>query len=253
MVYHYLQFYRIIIVPLTQIVFCLKISFLQTTNDEIINLGMKNLKLSWAGDFESLQGIVSDYMKFDGKWSSPGGEKKVCSDGNTSITWWKKRKLLAVEGKQAKRITELLIVILTNNVMLHSSDQPGNINKDLSDSNKISLVNSCSCKCNSLAVDIEELKLDVVLESKMEHKTNTNTEIINNVQQELLNIQSKCDMLVDRVRNIENTSYEQDSDVIASLECQNKFLAAEVKTLRWLDSQNRAILKTLFIIVEMIF
>ena len=68
------------------------ISFLQTTNDEIINLGMKNLKLSWAGDFESLQRIVSDYMKFDGKWSSPGGEKKVCSDGDTSITWWKKKK-----------------------------------------------------------------------------------------------------------------------------------------------------------------
>lgn len=55
--------------------------------------------------------------------------------------------------------------------MLHSSDQPGNINKDLSDSDEISLVNSCSCKCNSLAVDIEELKLDnVVLESRMEHK-----------------------------------------------------------------------------------
>ena len=168
-------------------------------------------------------------MKFDGKWSSPGGEKKVCSDGDTSITWWKKRKFLAVEGKQAKRITELLIVMLTNNVMLHSSDQPGNISKDLSD--EISLVNSCSCKCHSLAVDIEELKLDVVLESRMEHKTNTNTEIINNVQQEVLKVQSKCDMLVDRVGNIENTSYERDSDVIASLKCQNKFLAAEVKTL----------------------
>ena len=38
-------------------------------------------------------------------------------------------------------------------------------------------------------------------------------------------------MLVDRVGNIENTSYERDNDVIASLECQNKFLAAEVKTL----------------------
>ena len=36
-------------------------SFLQTTNDEIIKLCMKNLKLSWAGDFESLQRIVSDY------------------------------------------------------------------------------------------------------------------------------------------------------------------------------------------------
>ena len=63
-------------------------------------------------------------------------------------------------------------------------------------------------------------------------KTNDNTEIINNVQQELLKLQSKCDTLIDRVGNIENTSDERESDAIASLECQNKFLAAEVKTLR---------------------
>ena len=55
----------------------------------------------------------------------------------------------------------------------------------------------------------------------MEHKTITNTEIINNVQQELLKLQSKCDMLIDRVGNIENTSDERDGDVITSLECQN--------------------------------
>ena len=47
---------------------------------------MKNVKLSWAGDSESLQRIVSDYMKFDGKWNSPAGEKKVCSDGDTPST-----------------------------------------------------------------------------------------------------------------------------------------------------------------------
>ena len=81
-----------------------------------------------------------------------------------------------------------------------------------------------------MAVDIEGIKLDnVVLESRMEHKTNTNTEIINNVQQELLKLQSKCDMLADRVGNIENTNDERDSDIIASLERQNKFLVEEVK------------------------
>jgi hypothetical protein len=83
-----------------------------------------------------------------------------------------------------------------------------------------------------LAVDVEGIKLDnVVLESRMEHKTNTNTEIINNVKQELLKLQSKCDMLADRVGNIENTNDERDSDIIASLERQNKFLVEEVKTL----------------------
>ena len=130
-------------------------------------------------------------------------------------------KFLQVEGKQGKRITKLLIVILKNNVfsLIRSA---GNTNNDLWDSGQINLVNSCSCKCNSLAVDIEELKLDnVVLESRMEHKTITNTEIINNVQQELLKLQSKCDMLIDQVGNIENTSDERDGDVITSLECQN--------------------------------
>jgi regulator of RNase E activity RraB len=68
-----------------------------------------------------------------------------------------------------------------------------------------------------LAVGVEGIKLDnVVLESRMEHKTITNTEIINNVQQELLKLQSKCDMLADRVGNIENTNDERDSDIFGT-------------------------------------
>ena len=58
----------------------------------------------------------------------------------------------------------------------------------------------------------------------MEHETYTNTQIINNVQHELLKLQSKCNMLADRMGNIENTNDERDSGIIASLECQNKFL-----------------------------
>ena len=66
---------------------------------------------------------------------------------------------------------------------------------------------SCSCKCNNFAVDIEGIKLDnVVLESRMEHETYTNTQIINNVQYELLKLQSKCNMLADRMGNIGNTN-----------------------------------------------
>ena len=82
---------------------------------------MKNLKLSWAGDFESLKRVVSDYIKFDGRWTSPGGEKKVCSNQDTSITWWKNKKFLLVEGNQAKRIIKLFIVILTNNASFRPS------------------------------------------------------------------------------------------------------------------------------------
>ena len=207
-------------------------SFIQSTNDEIKKLGVKNLKLSWTGDFELLQYIVRDFMKFGGKWNSPGGEKKVCSDGDTSIIWWKRKKFLLVEGKHADRLIELFVMILTNNATPFSPDKPGNINKDLSQPEEGNLINSCSCKCNSLAVDIEELKLDnVVLESRMEHKTNTNTETINNLQQDILKLQSMCDMLAGRVGNIDETSHERERNVISNLESQNKFLTAEVKTL----------------------
>ena len=94
--------------------------------------------------------LAGDFVKFDGKWNSLGGEKKVCRDSDIFITWWEKRKFLLVEGKQAKRITKLLIVILTNTISLRSSGQPGDINKDLSNLDEINLVNSCSCKRNSL-------------------------------------------------------------------------------------------------------
>ena len=67
------------------------LSSIRTINDEITALAMKNLKLSRAGDFESLKRVVSDYIKFDGRWTSPGGEKKVCSNPDTSITWWKNK------------------------------------------------------------------------------------------------------------------------------------------------------------------
>ena len=50
-------------------------------------------------------------------------------------------------------------------------------------------------------------------------------------QHELLKLQSKCNMLADRMGNIENINDERDSGIIASLECQNKFLVQEVKTL----------------------
>ena len=173
----------------------------------MVSLGMENLKLSWDGDFESLKRAVNHCMKFDGIWKSHGNEKKVCSNGDTTITWWKRKKFLLVEGKRAKGIIDLFILILTNNVSLCPPDQTGNINKDLPNSDKIYLVGSCSCKCNNLAVDIEGIILDkVVLESRMEHETYTNTQIINNVQHELLKLQSKCNMLADRMGNIENTN-----------------------------------------------
>ena len=87
------------------------ISSIQKINDEMVSLGMENLKLSWDGDFESLKRAVNHCMKFDGIWKSHGNEKKVCSNGDTTIIWWKRKKFLLVEGKQAKGIIDLFILI----------------------------------------------------------------------------------------------------------------------------------------------
>ena len=49
------------------------------------------MKLSWMGDFELLKCFIAKGIKFDGTWKSPGGERKSCTDGKTTITWWKRR------------------------------------------------------------------------------------------------------------------------------------------------------------------
>ena len=77
-------------------------SNLNSTYDK--SLIQKNLKLAWVGDFQSVKCFAADYLKLDGEWDSPGGEKKVlyCGDSPTITTlWWNKKKLLQFEGANA--------------------------------------------------------------------------------------------------------------------------------------------------------
>ena len=58
-------------------------------NNEYDVSSIKNcLKLAWTGDFLSLKTMVNKYLKLDGEWISPGGEKKILYCNNTpTITW----------------------------------------------------------------------------------------------------------------------------------------------------------------------
>jgi hypothetical protein len=49
---------------------------------------MSELQLCWTGNIEQLKHFVNENIKLnDGNWISPGGDKKVYSDGTTSISW----------------------------------------------------------------------------------------------------------------------------------------------------------------------
>ena len=55
-----------------------------------------NLRLSWAGDYESLRLFVNDSLGLKGSWSSVGGERKLFVTENLKILWKKKQETVGV-------------------------------------------------------------------------------------------------------------------------------------------------------------
>ena len=45
-----------------------------------------NLYFAWTGDFESLKQLDAENLKVVDSWSHPGGEKKLLSSENASIS-----------------------------------------------------------------------------------------------------------------------------------------------------------------------
>ena len=75
-----------------------------------------NLKLSWTGDFESLKQFIEANTFTEGTWRSPGDERKAYSDGNTTITWWKKKKKMEFSGQEANKMKLRLCNVLIANI-----------------------------------------------------------------------------------------------------------------------------------------
>ena len=75
-------------------------------NDTKYNNINDNLKLSWTGNLESLKYFIEKDINFNGTWKSPGGERKSCTDGKTTITWWR--------NKKASKYVALMLKILNN-------------------------------------------------------------------------------------------------------------------------------------------
>ena len=79
-----------------------------------IVINMQELRLCWTGDLEKLKLFVSKNVDFVGVWTSPGNDKKKYSDGYSSISWRKSKKVLEIEGRDRNLITAKLCTMLCN-------------------------------------------------------------------------------------------------------------------------------------------
>ena len=61
----------------------------------------ENLCFAWSGDFESLKLFIKEDLKLDGTWSHPGGDKKLFSTENITISWRRSKSILWLKGENA--------------------------------------------------------------------------------------------------------------------------------------------------------
>jgi hypothetical protein len=150
----------------------------------------RNTTLAWMGDFQSIKDLVAEYFELDGQWDSPGGEKKVFYCGGiATITWMKKRKLLQIEGPNARLIKRnLLSVLLCEDTGFDSTTNE-------SPTTTICHL-GCSCGCKELSVDIEGMKLDMtIVESRQERAIAGNTLALDQVKAEVKKLSSKFEVI----------------------------------------------------------
>ena len=129
-----------------------------------------NLRLSRAGDYESLRLFVNDSLGLNGSWSSVAREGKLFATENLKILWEKNKKLLAFDGENANKIIQQLTSIIcmdgdANEVSSNKND-PANAKTSVGESSMGSSISAC--RCSELSPDLEGLKLDmVILESNL--------------------------------------------------------------------------------------
>ena len=96
-----------------------------------------------------------------GVWTFPGGEKKVYSDGATSISCLKNTKYFHSSGDKAENIKHSFCSVISpdrssNNEMMDKAYSTPNYKS------------SCPCKYKELEVDFEGMNMDLVItESKL--------------------------------------------------------------------------------------
>ena len=221
---------------LTQIVKCLD----QNKAEGLSNLEYDGEKFKWRNNLTELKKFVQDSLGVKGKWSSPGGGNKKFKeeDGQLILNWYfKKQSTLLFQGAEADGLKNILIDLLAKdeqshieekNAVANSGSQDEGDNTVIMDSEEKSyglspLPNNnqnvpndaCPCRCNTMATEIEGIKLDIViLQSQMASENATARcayEEMSKLHLELKNEQHKNAMLETRAAKAEE---ERDSFVL---------------------------------------
>ena len=174
---------------LTQIVKCLD----QNKAEGLSNLEYDGEKFKWRNNLTELKKFVQDSLGVKGKWSSPGGGNKKFKeeDGQLILNWYfKKQSTLLFQGAEADGLKNILIDLLAKdeqshiekkNAVANSGSQDEGDNTVVMDSEEKSYglsplpnnnqnvpKDACPCRCNTMATEIEGIKLDIViLQSQM--------------------------------------------------------------------------------------
>lgn len=121
------------------------------------------LKLSWTGDLPLLKSFIQNSVQIEGTWSSPCGEKKSFTDGVSTISWSKNKKYLTFSGERAATFKGKFCSILCPNwnrkIMVNKTTSPQKLST--------SPARHSQYKCGELQTDIEGVKLDMVIYSRV--------------------------------------------------------------------------------------
>ena len=120
-------------------------------------ISSNNLCIAWTGDFESLKQFVSEHLKLEGTWSHPGGDKKLFTSEDATISWRKSKNLLSVVGEKATDIVkELCKLICKDPVGTESlgllSGEPADIYGDIEELKSGQITNSEAIRAMSDSV-----------------------------------------------------------------------------------------------------
>lgn len=110
-------------------------------------MATNKLCLAWSGDLESLKELLCEKYKLNGTWSHPGGDKKVFTFGDSSISWRRNKHLLYFDGSKANLIKKELCKQMC---------EDGEDNLELAEVHVSDAASSC--KSNDFSVDMESLK-----------------------------------------------------------------------------------------------
>lgn len=159
---------------------------------------MDKLKLSWAGDLQSLKDFVNDYLNLNGEWSSPGGERKTFTDGCVSITWWKNKKFLSLNGLDNNMVSKLKSAVCQNKDGCNSEATSSIINSETTiESDPI---DSGECRCQDLSTDMEGVKLEIVIAET-------------NIQRQVSSMQTQVTKIQEDFAAIRNDNIELKSQI----------------------------------------